>query len=108
MCDSVPEIHSALIHTAFVPKEGYQFIVLDFVAIEAHMLSFLANGTWHLKVFADNGDIYCTSALAIFHVSIEKTLSHRFICSHVHEELIIERSMAVSLDAICEQIGEQT
>ena len=37
-----------------------------------------------------------------------KTLSHRFICSHVHEELIIERSMAVSLDAICEQIGEQT
>lgn len=36
-----------------------------------------------------------------------KTLSHCFICSHVHEELIIERSMAVSLDAICEQMGSR-
>ena len=36
-----------------------------------------------------------STTLAIFHVSIEKTLSHRFICSHVHEELIIERSMAL-------------
>lgn len=71
MCNSVSEVLSELIRTAFVPKEGYKFIVSDFAAIEAHMLSFLANGTWHLKVFADNWDIYCTSALAIFHVSIE-------------------------------------
>lgn len=34
-----------------------------------------------------------------------RMLSHCFICGHVHDELIIECSMGVSLDAICEQMG---
>ena len=34
-----------------------------------------------------------------------RTLSHCFICGHVHDELIIECSPEVSLDAICEQMG---
>ena len=34
-----------------------------------------------------------------------KTLSHYFIVGHVHDELIIECSSDVSLDAICEQMG---
>lgn len=34
-----------------------------------------------------------------------QTLSHCFICGHVHDELIIECSPDVSLDAICEQMG---
>ena len=34
-----------------------------------------------------------------------KTLSHCFIVAHVHDELIIECSPEVSLDAICEQMG---
>lgn len=34
-----------------------------------------------------------------------KTLSHCFICGHVHDELIIECSMGVSLDVVCEQMG---
>ena len=72
MYDSVPEVLSELIRTAFVPKEGYKFIVSDFAAIEARVLSFLANETWRLKVFADNGDIYCASASAMFHVPVEK------------------------------------
>ena len=72
MYDSVPEVLSELIRTAFVPKEGYKFIVSDFAAIEARVLSFLANETWRLKVFTDNGDIYCASASAMFHVPVEK------------------------------------
>ena len=72
MYDSVPEVLSELIRTAFVPKEGYKFIVSDFAAIEARVLSFLANETWRMKVFADNGDIYCASASAMFHVPVEK------------------------------------
>ncbi len=72
MYDSVPEVLSELIRTAFVPKDGYKFIVSDFAAIEARVLSFLANETWRLKVFADNGDIYCASASAMFHVPVEK------------------------------------
>ena len=72
MYDSVPEVLSELIRTAFVPKDGYKFIVSDFAAIEARVLSFLANETWRLKVFADNGDIYCASASAMFRVPVEK------------------------------------
>ena len=34
-----------------------------------------------------------------------RTLSHCFICGHVHDELIIECSKEVSLNAICEQMG---
>ena len=70
--DSVPEVLSELIRTAFVPREGYKFIVSDFSAIEARVLSFLADEPWRLKVFAENGDIYCASASAMFHVPVEK------------------------------------
>ena len=70
--DSVPEVLSELIRTAFVPRDGYKFIVSDFSAIEARVLSFLAGESWRLKVFAKNGDIYCASASAMFHVPVEK------------------------------------
>ena len=70
--DSVPEVLSELIRTAFVPRDGYKFIVSDFSAIEARVLSFLAGESWRLNVFAENGDIYCASASAMFHVPVEK------------------------------------
>ena len=35
-----------------------------------------------------------------------RTLSHCFIVGHVHDELIIECSKAVSLEAICKQMGQ--
>ena len=70
--DSVPEVLSELIRTAFVPRDGYKFIVSDFSAIEARVLSFLAGESWRLKVFAENSDIYCASASAMFHVPVEK------------------------------------
>lgn len=70
--DSVPEVLSELIRTAFVPRNGYKFIVSDFSAIEARVLSFLSGESWRLKVFAENGDIYCASASAMFHVPVEK------------------------------------
>lgn len=34
-----------------------------------------------------------------------QTLSHCFICGHVHDELIIECSKDVSMDDVCEQMG---
>lgn len=34
-----------------------------------------------------------------------RTLSHCFICGHVHDEVIIECSKGVSVDAICDQMG---
>ena len=34
-----------------------------------------------------------------------RTLSHCFICGHIHDELIIEASQGVNLQVICEQMG---
>lgn len=70
--DSIPEVLSELIRTAFIPKDGYKFIVADFSAIEARVLSYLADESWRNKVFANNGDIYCASASAMFNVLVEK------------------------------------
>lgn len=70
--DSVPEVLSELIRTAFIPKPGYKFAVLDYSAIEARVLSHLAQESWRNKVFANNGDIYCASASAMFGVPVEK------------------------------------
>lgn len=70
--DSVPEVLSQLIRTAFVPKEGKKFIVADFSAIEARVLSWLAGEKWRMDVFANNGDIYCATASRMFHCKVEK------------------------------------
>lgn len=70
--DSIPEVLSELIRTAFVPKPGYKFAVLDYSAIEARVLSHLSQESWRNKVFANNGDIYCASASAMFSVPVEK------------------------------------
>ena len=68
----VPDTLSQLIRTAFVPRKDMKFIVADFSAIEARVLSFLANEKWRMDVFANNGDIYCQSASAMFNVPVEK------------------------------------
>lgn len=70
--DDIPDTLSQLIRTAFVPKENMKFIVADFSAIEARVLSFLAGESWRNKVFKENGDIYCASASAMFGVPVEK------------------------------------
>ena len=68
----VPDTLSQLIRTAFIPRKDMKFIVADFSAIEARVLSFLANEKWRMDVFANNGDIYCQSASAMFNVPVEK------------------------------------
>ena len=70
--DSVPNVLSELIRTAFVAREGNEFAVADFSAIEARVLSWLAGETWRTQVFVNNGDIYCASASAMFDVPVEK------------------------------------
>lgn len=70
--DDIPDTLSQLIRTAFVPKENMKFVVADFSAIEARVLSFLSGESWRNKVFKDNGDIYCASASAMFGVPVEK------------------------------------
>ena len=70
--DSVPDVLSQLIRTAFIPKEGRKFIVADFSAIEARVLSWLAKEQWRMDVFANDGDIYCATAGRMFHCNVVK------------------------------------
>ena len=70
--DSVPNVLSELIRTAFVAGDGNKFCVADFSAIEARVLSWLAGEQWRTEVFVNNGDIYCASASAMFGVPVEK------------------------------------
>lgn len=70
--DDIPDTLSQLIRTAFVPRAGMKFVIADFSAIEARVLSYLAKESWRSEVFKNNGDIYCASASAMFGVSVEK------------------------------------
>lgn len=69
---SVPDTLSQLIRTAFIPSEGKEFLVADFSAIEARVISWLAGETWRMEVFATHGKIYEASASQMFGVPIEK------------------------------------
>ncbi len=69
---NTPGVLSELIRTAFIPKEGHRFIVADFSAIEARVLSWLANENWRLEVFRSHGKIYEASASQMFHVPIDE------------------------------------
>jgi DNA polymerase len=69
---NTPGVLSELIRTAFIPKEDHRFIVADFSAIEARVLSWLAGEKWRLEVFQSHGKIYEASASQMFHVPIEE------------------------------------
>ena len=68
----VPDTLSQLIRTAFIPRDGAQFLVADFSAIEASVIAWFAGETWRQEVFAKGGDIYCASASQMFKVPVKK------------------------------------
>jgi len=70
--DSMPNVLSELIRTAFIPAPGYKFIVSDFSAIEARVLSYLAGEQWRMDVFHNGRDIYCETASRMFGCVVEK------------------------------------
>ena len=69
---NTPDILSQLIRTMLIPKEGCEFIVADFSAIEARVLAWLAGEEWRLEAFKRGEDIYCASASQMFHVPVVK------------------------------------
>lgn len=70
--DSVPDVLSQLIRTALVAKDGHTFLVSDYAAIEARVIAYLAGEKWRMDVFAQGGDIYCSSASQMFKVPVVK------------------------------------
>lgn len=70
--DNVPDVLSQLIRTALVAKPGHTLLVSDYAAIEARVIAYLAGEQWRMDVFAQGGDIYCSSASQMFKVPVVK------------------------------------
>ena len=70
--EDIPDTLSQLVRTAFIPRQGYKFIVADFSAIEARVIAWLAGETWRMQAFENGEDIYCASAARIYGVPVEK------------------------------------
>lgn len=78
MCyGNVPDTLSQLIRTVFTPAPGNIFTVVDFSAIEARVLAWLAGEQWRLDVFATHGEIYEASASKMFGVPFESVLGEK-------------------------------
>ncbi|MGQ4666821.1 DNA polymerase [Metabacillus halosaccharovorans] len=69
--ESVSDVLSQLIRTAFIPSKGHCFVVADFSAIEARVIAWLAGERWRMDVFQSHGKIYEASAAQMFKVPIE-------------------------------------
>lgn len=69
---SVPDTLSQLIRTVFTATPGNVLIDVDFSAIEARVISWLAGEQWRLNVFRTHGKIYEASASQMFGIPIEK------------------------------------
>lgn len=63
---------SQLIRTAFTAAPGNVLIDADFSAIEARVISWLADQEWRLEVFRTHGKIYEASASQMFGVPLER------------------------------------
>lgn len=63
---------SQLIRTAFVAAPGNVLIDADFSAIEARVISWLADEEWRLEVFRTHGKIYEASASQMFGAPLER------------------------------------
>lgn len=72
MFGNVPNVLSELIRTVLIPKPNHRFIVVDFSAIEARVLAWIAGEQWRIDTFKNGGDIYCASASKMFKVPVEK------------------------------------
>ena len=69
---NTPDILSQLIRTMLIPKQGCQFVIADFSAIEARVLAWLAGEQWRIDAFKNGEDIYCASASQMFGVPVVK------------------------------------
>lgn len=70
MYDDVADILSQLVRTALIASPGKVFSVADFSAIEARVISWLANEKWRMDVFRGDGKIYEATGARMFNVPI--------------------------------------
>ena len=65
-------VFSELIRTAFIPSDGCRFVVSDFAAIEARVISWISGEEWRLEAFRAGKDIYCETASQMYKVPVVK------------------------------------
>lgn len=65
---SVTSCLSELVRTALIPEPGHRFIVCDYSAIEARVLSWIAGEEWALDEFRGEGLIYEATGARMFGV----------------------------------------
>jgi DNA polymerase len=70
MYDDVSDILSQLVRTTLIASEGKVFAVADFSAIEARVISWLANEKWRMDVFNGDGKIYEATGSKMFNVPV--------------------------------------
>lgn len=68
--DDVADVLSQLVRTAIIAPEGKLLAVADFSAIEARVISWLANEQWRMDVFNGDGKIYEATGSKMFGVPI--------------------------------------
>lgn len=66
--DDIPDILSQLVRTGITAPKGKTLGVADFSAIEARVISWLANEKWRLDVFKGDGKIYEATGSKMFGV----------------------------------------
>ena len=77
---NVPDTLSQLIRTAFIARPGNKLVVVDFSAIEARVIAWLAWCEWRMDVFNTHGRIYEASAEQMFRLppgSVKKGSPYR-------------------------------
>lgn len=67
-----PFVFSQLVRTAFIASKDCRFVVSDFSAIEARVISWFAGEEWRLEVFRTHGKIYEASASQMFNVPLDQ------------------------------------
>jgi len=72
MFGETPFVFSQLVRTAFIASKDCRFVVSDFSAIEARVISWFAGEEWRLEVFRTHGKIYEASASQMFHVPLDQ------------------------------------
>lgn len=68
--EDVSDILSQLVRTGIIAPEGKILSVADFSAIEARVISWLANEEWRMEVFKGDGKIYEATGAKMFNVPI--------------------------------------
>ena len=67
----VSDVLSQLVRPTFIAPKGMMYCVADFSAIEARVVSWLANEEWRMEVFRGDGKIYEAAGARMFNVPIE-------------------------------------